>query len=181
MLPYRGWALYSLIRNKQLSIYLCIYLSIYLSFFRSFLTIIIHYSLFLSFFLSFFLSLFLNHLHLYASPTSRLLVISGARVNILVKIPYFFPILKKGEAYFFPVFRGIFTEKLSMFQVYFTVLTLFDFSSVRLRNSRRPRWKNLWKQYYDSWWRTTWWANLIRVDRGSWGRGVRRTRERGNW
>ena len=39
------------------------------------------------------------------------LIISETLVNILAKIPYFFPILKKGEAYFFPVFRGIFTEK----------------------------------------------------------------------
>ena len=39
------------------------------------------------------------------------LTVPPSMVNILAKIPYFFPILKKGEAYFFPVFRGIFTEK----------------------------------------------------------------------
>ena len=39
-------------------------------------------------------------------------------VNILAKNPYFFPILKKGEAYFFPVFRGIFKEKFFVWPLF---------------------------------------------------------------
>ena len=41
------------------------------------------------------------------------LFVAVSRVNILAKIPYFFPILKKGEAYFFPVFRGILRRNFS--------------------------------------------------------------------
>ena len=67
-----------LILSFILSSYLSFYLSIFLSFFPN------HYhplfpffflSFLISFLLSFFLSLFLNHLHLYASPTSRFLVL----------------------------------------------------------------------------------------------------------
>jgi hypothetical protein len=34
-------------------------------------------------------------------------------VNILAKIPYFFPTPKNGKPYFFPVFRGIFSMKIA--------------------------------------------------------------------